>query len=79
MRLYWGMSSVAERLSEQSRARLHAMTPAERVSEALRLGARAVEVYGAAHELGRDDARRRLERVAQAGRRASRVMRGIIE
>ena len=73
------MSSVAESLSEQSRARLRAMTPAERVSEALKLGARAVEVYGAAHELGRDDARRRLERGAQAGRRASRVMREIIE
>ncbi len=73
------MSSVAESLSEQSRARLRAMTPAERVSEALMLGARAVEVYGAAHELGPDDARRHLERVAQAGRRASRVMRGIIE
>ena len=73
------MSSVAESLREQSRARLRAMTPAERVSEAFMLGARGVEVYGAAHELGRDDARRRLERVAQAGRRASRVMREIIE
>ena len=71
------MSTVAERLCEESRARLRAMTAAERLAEALLLGQRAISSYAAAHRLDRDVARRELERLAQAGRRPSRVMRDL--
>jgi len=54
------------------------MTPAARLAEALDLGERAIDDYAAARVIGRDDARRRLELSGQAGRRPSRVMRGII-
>jgi hypothetical protein len=50
------------------------MTPAERLAEALRLGQAAIAAYAAAHGLDRDEARRRLERAGQAGRRPSGVM-----
>jgi hypothetical protein len=70
------MSRVSERLREEDRARLCRMTPAERVAEALALGDAAIEAFAAARGLDRTDARRRLERAAQAGRLPSRVMRG---
>jgi endonuclease V-like protein UPF0215 family len=69
------MSSVAETLQELARERLRRMTPAERFAEALRLGRAAIAAYAAAHGLDRDEARRRLERASQAGRRPSAVMR----
>lgn len=69
-----GVSTVAERLRQESRERLRRMTGAERLAEALRLGQRAIAAYAAAHALEPDAARRELERAAQAGRRASRVM-----
>ena len=72
------VSTVAERLRKESRARLRGMTPAARLAEALELGERAIDDYAAARGIGRDDARRRLELSGQAGRRPSRVMRGII-
>jgi hypothetical protein len=50
------------------------MTAGERLAEALMLGERGITAYAAAHGLDRDAARRELERSAQAGRRASRVM-----
>jgi hypothetical protein len=50
------------------------MTAAERVAEALYLGEQAILFYAAAQGLDRDEARRRLERSSQKGRRASRVM-----
>jgi hypothetical protein len=68
------MSSVADTLREDSRERLRRMTPTERVAEALRLGQAAISAYAAAHGLDRGEARRRLERAAQAGRRPSGVM-----
>jgi len=71
------MSTVAEALREESRARLRRMTPGERLAEALMLGQRAIATYAAAHGLEREAARRELERGAQAGRRASRVMRDL--
>ena len=52
------------------------MTPAERVTEALALGDAALALYASAHGLDRETARRRLERLGQAGRRPSRVMTG---
>jgi hypothetical protein len=68
------MSTVAETLRQDSRERLRRMTPAERLAEALRLGQAAIAAYAAAHGLDHDEARRRLERAAQKGRRPSRVM-----
>lgn len=68
------MSTVAETLRQDSRERLRRMTPAERLAEALRLGQASIAAYAAAHGLDHDEARRRLERAAQKGRRPSRVM-----
>jgi hypothetical protein len=73
------MSDVAKRLQEESRERLRGMTPTERLAEALELGERAIDMYAAAHGVDRRAARRRLELAAQAGRRPSRVMLGILE
>ncbi len=72
------MSTVAEKLREDSRQRLRRMTAAERLAEALRLGQAAIAAYATAHGLDRDEACRRLERAGQAGRRASRVMHELI-
>ena len=66
-------------LEEECRARARRMAPAERLAEALALGVSAVAAYACAHGIDRDEARRRLERAAQRGRRRSAVMRGIIE
>lgn len=71
------MSRVASQLREESRERLLRMTPAERLEEALRLGQRAIAAYAAAHGLQPGEARRELERAAQAGRSYSRVMRDL--
>ena len=73
------MSRVARFLQEQSRERARLMSAVERLAEALALGRSAVAAYASAHGIGRDEARRRLERAAQRGRRSSAVMRGIIE
>jgi len=73
------MATVAERLRRESIERAGKMSPAERLSEALALGQAAVRAYAHAHEVGVDEARRRLERAGQAGRRASQVMLGISE
>ena len=73
------MAGVADLLSAETRERLRRMTPSERLTEALALGDAAIDAYSAAHGLGRDEARRRLERASQAGRLASRVMRQIVE
>jgi hypothetical protein len=73
------MSAVADQLRLESLERLRRMTPAERLAEALALGDSAIESHAAAHGLDPDEARRRLERSGQAGRRSSRVMLAIIE
>lgn len=73
------MSTIAERMRLESLERLRKMTPAERVAESLALGDSAIESYATAHRLDRDDARRRLERASQAGRRFSRVMLDVLE
>lgn len=72
------MSRVAAILEEQNRERARRMAPAERLMEALALGRAAVDAYACAHGIDEDEARRRLERAAQRGRRSSAVMRGII-
>jgi hypothetical protein len=68
------MSKVATLLRREQAERLARMTPDERVREALELGQRDIAAYAAAHGLNRQEARRQLERAAQAGRRYSRVM-----
>jgi hypothetical protein len=68
------VSSVANLLKQHDRDRLARMTPDERVQEALALGQRDIAAYAAAHGLDHLEARRQLERAAQAGRRYSRVM-----
>ena len=45
------MSTVAERLREESRKRLQRMTPPERLEEALSLGEDAIEAYSAANDV----------------------------
>jgi hypothetical protein len=72
------MSTVAEKLRADSLERLRRMTPGERLAEALSLGQAAIATYAAAHGLDRDEARRRLERASQAGRRRSRVMQELV-
>lgn len=72
------MSRVAEALETDDRERISRMSPAERVRLALSLGHQAIHTYAAAHGIERGEARRCLERAAQAGRRPSRVMREII-
>ena len=71
------MSSTAKRLRAESLERLRKMTPAERVAEALHLGEQSILFYAAAQGIDREEARRRLERSSQKGRRTSRVMLGL--
>jgi hypothetical protein len=73
------MATVAERLRRESVARAGKMSPAERLSEALALGQAAVRTYAHARDVSVDEARRRLERAGQSGRRASRVMLRMLE
>lgn len=72
------MRGISERLREEDRARLRRMTPAQRVAEAFSLGEAAIDAHAAAHGIGREEARRRLERSAQAGRRSSNVLRRLV-
>lgn len=74
------MQSVADELRNEDRARLAAMSPAERVALALALGDRDLETFRLAHvpPLSRDEARRVLERRRQAGRRRSRCIEELI-
>jgi cell division inhibitor SulA len=73
------MSRVADAMRRGEQERIARMTPGERMVEALRLGQEAIAAYAAAHGLDREEARRRLKRAAQVGRRPSRVMLEIIE
>ncbi|HEY7819825.1 MAG TPA: hypothetical protein VIG29_16510 [Vicinamibacteria bacterium] len=71
------MSSVGEKLRQENLERLRRMSSAERLAEALALGERAIRSYAAAHAIDCEEARRRLERAVQAGRRRSKVMLGM--
>lgn len=68
------MGAISERLREEDRERLRGMTPEERLVEALALGEAAIEAHATAFGVDREEARRRIERAGQAGRRPSRVM-----
>jgi hypothetical protein len=74
------MRSVADDLRSEQRQRLAALTAAERVRLALRLGARDLETFRLAHDppLDPTEATRKLERRRQDGRRASRCLRELI-
>jgi hypothetical protein len=72
------MTTVAEEMRRENTARLRGMTPTERLAEAFALGEAAVALHAAAHDIDLEEARRRLERAAQSGRRPSRVMLEII-
>jgi hypothetical protein len=72
------MSRIAALLRQENRDRLARMTPGERLQEALELGQRDIAAYASAHGVDRLEARRQLERAAQAGRTFSRVMLDVI-
>jgi hypothetical protein len=67
------MRSVADRLRDEDRQRMLAMTPAERLELSLRLGERDLTLYCAAHGVSRADARLQLQRNRQKGRNPSRA------
>jgi hypothetical protein len=69
------VSTVGEALREDSRERQRRMSAEERLAEALALGLAAIETHAAANRVTEAEARRRLERATQAGRRRSEVMR----
>ena len=68
------MSRIATLLRQEDRERLARMTPGQRLQQALELGQRDIAAYAAAHGVDQTEARRHLQRAAQAGRRYSRVM-----
>jgi hypothetical protein len=70
------MRSVLDALKDDERRALAAMTPAERVALALRLGARDLETFRLAHDppLTVEEARRQLRQQRQRGRRRSRCL-----
>jgi len=74
------MRSVVDRLREHDRAAVLALTPGERVTLALALGARDLESFRRAHQpaLESQEAARILERRRQASRRRSRAIEELI-
>jgi hypothetical protein len=68
------MSSLAEAMRQQELERMRSMTPTERFDESLRLGLAAIDNYAAAHGVTRNEARKRLEKAGEAGRRVLRSM-----
>ncbi|MCC6641335.1 MAG: hypothetical protein IT386_09265 [Deltaproteobacteria bacterium] len=65
---------MADDLRRREQERVAALSPAERVAEALALGERDLEIQRAKWGLDRSEARREIERVRQQGRRRSRCM-----
>jgi hypothetical protein len=74
------MPRVAELLRDDERRAVAALLPAERVTLALRLGARDLESFRLAQDPPLDavDADRVLRRRRQAGRRPSRCLEELI-
>jgi hypothetical protein len=68
------MASVADGLREAQRARMAALTVAERVAIAFELGETDVEMLCAAQHVAAADARHRFTCARRLGRRPSRVM-----
>jgi len=74
------MRSVVDALKDAERRALAAMTPAERLALAFRLGARDLETFRLAHDppLDAETADRLLRRLRQSGRRPSRCLEELI-
>ena len=74
------MRSVADRLRQEDREAVLALTADERVSLALKLGERDLEAFRMSHDppLARDEAVKRLERTRQRGRRPCRCIQELI-
>jgi hypothetical protein len=70
--------SVADALGQRNREALAAMTPAERVQLALRLGDEDVERFRRAHGLDEASARREIGRRRQTGRSRSAAVEGLL-
>ena len=66
------MKSVADDLRREQAQRIGALTPVERLQIAFELGDADVALLVAAHDISADEARRRIVRSRQAGRRPSR-------
>jgi hypothetical protein len=66
------MTSVADELRDESRRRVLAMNPAQRMELALRLGDEDARLYAAAHAVPEAEARLVLARRRQAGRQPSK-------
>ena len=64
-------SAVAHAVSEEQREQLAAMTPAERVALAVRLGEEGIASYMAMHGLDRQTAIARIRATRRVGRRPS--------
>jgi hypothetical protein len=71
--------SVADELARAERERVSALSCEERISLALALGERSIADFAAAQGLDRAEARRRLERERQAGRRRSACIEALLE
>lgn len=69
------MRSVADGLREDTRRRVAALSPSERVALALALGEADVRLYAATNGVSRIEARRRLRAGRQVGRLKSRCCR----
>lgn len=65
------MRSAADELKSRSARQVEALPPAERIRLALALGDDGLAVFRAACGIDREEARRRLRRQRQVGRRAS--------
>ena len=74
------MRSIADEVKAAQRRELAAMSPAERVRLALRLGARDLETFRLAHDppLDAAEAERVLRRRRQQRRRLSRCLQELI-
>ena len=64
-------SAVAHAVSEEQREQLAAMTPAERVAVAVRLGEEGIASYMATHGLDRQTSIARIRATRRVGRRPS--------
>jgi hypothetical protein len=64
-------SAVAHAVSQEQREQLAAMTPAERVALAVRLGEEGLASYMATHGLDRQTAIARIRATRRLGRRPS--------
>jgi len=67
-------SKVAEELRRETMQEMLALSPAERMALALRLGSEAVDTFAQARGVSRDEALRIIQRQKQRGRRSSRCL-----